>query len=91
VTSSVFFLSADERGTDAYATIDNPNRVPVNITVQVRGYDIADHVVIEETIGPVRRIAPGGSSPIQAHLAATPLHSVTFEAVDVHPIHLAGP
>lgn len=85
VTSGGSFLSADERGTDVSATIDNPNPVPVNVTVRVRGYDITDRVVVEEIIGPFRHVPPGGPYPIRAHLETTPLKDVTLEAVDIHP------
>jgi hypothetical protein len=85
ITSAFSVLSADEKGTDALATIDNPNPMPVDVTVRVRGFDITDRRVIEKTIGPFRNVPAGGNRPIETYLDATPLASVTFEAIVVTP------
>jgi hypothetical protein len=85
VTSGGSILSRDATGTDVMALIDNPNPVPVDVVVRVRGYDISDRVVVEQRIGPFRRVPPGGPYPVEGHLATTPLKSVSFDAVDVRP------
>jgi hypothetical protein len=79
-------LSPDERGTDASATIDNPNPIPVDVTIRVRGFDLTDHPVIAKTVGPLPHVPAGGFRPIQVHLEATPLKSVTFETIAVDPV-----
>jgi hypothetical protein len=89
ITPAVSMLSLDQRGTDALATIDNPNPVPVDVIVRVRGFDMTDRAVIKTTIGPFRNVPAGGSRPIQAYLDATPLKSVTFEPIAVNPIDSA--
>jgi hypothetical protein len=85
ITPAISLRSPDDRGTDAWATIVNPNPMPVDVTIRVRGFDITDRPHIEKTIGPFPRLPPGGSRSIQAYLDATPLKSVTFEAVTVNP------
>lgn len=91
VTPGVSRLSPDARGTDVVATIDNPNPMPVDVTVRVRGIDIAKNVVAEATLGPYRGLRPGAVRPIRHHFATTPLDSVAFEAVEVTPSDLDGP
>ncbi len=86
VTSGASWLSADERGTDASAIIDNPGSAFVNVTVKVRGLDLANRVVIEKTLGPYRNVPPGGHRPIETYLDATPLESVAFDVVAVESI-----
>jgi hypothetical protein len=86
ITPAISQLSRDERGTDAWTTIDNPNPMPVDVTIRVRGFDITDRPVIEKTIGPFHHVPAGGTRPIQAYLDTTPLKSVTFEAIAVHPV-----
>ncbi len=86
ITPAISRLSLDERGTDAWATIDNPNPIPVDVTIRVRGFDITDNFVIEKTVGPYHNLPAGGSRPIQVYLDATPLKSVTFESVAVDPV-----
>jgi Rubredoxin metal binding domain len=86
ITPAVSGLSADERGTDASAIVDNPNPMPVDVTIRVRGFDITDRPVIEKTIRPIRNLPAGGMRTIQAYLDATPLKSVTFEVIDVNPV-----
>ena len=85
VTSGIHRLSPDGRGTDAEATIDNPNPMPVDVTIRVRGLDIANRVVAEKTLGPYRGLPPGTARDIRTSFDMTPLASVTFEAVDVAP------
>jgi hypothetical protein len=91
VSSGGQLPSPDARGTDIWATIDNPNPMPVDLKVRVRAYDITHRVVLEKILGPFRRVPPGESYPIQAYLDATPLDSVTFEAVDVEPTDPPSP
>jgi len=86
ITPAIVLRSPDERGTDASAMIENPNPVPVDVTIRVRGFDISDRPVIEKTIGPFYHLPAGGSRPIQAYLDTTPLKSVTFEAIAVKPV-----
>jgi hypothetical protein len=85
ITPAISLRSPDERGTDASATINNPNPMPVDVTIRVRGLDITDRPVIEKTIGPLHFPA-GGIRDIQAYLDATPLKSVAFEAIAVNPV-----
>jgi hypothetical protein len=86
VSPPISLRSPDQRGTDALATINNPNSVPVDVTIRVRGFDITDRPVIEKTIGPFHNVPAGGNRPIQTYLDATPLRSVTFEAIAVDPV-----
>ncbi len=83
VTPGNFGLAADQQGTDANATIDNKNSVPVDVTIVAKGFDIADNLVVEKTIGPIRRVLPGATVPVKTHFTATPLKIVTFEAIRV--------
>jgi hypothetical protein len=86
ITPGVPHLAPNASGTDTSATIDNPNPMPVDVTIRVRGFDITDRSVIEDTIGPFRNVPAGGFLPIQAYLDATPLKAVTFEAIAVKPV-----
>ena len=83
ITSGISARSNDDRGTDAWSSIENPNLVAVDVTIRVRGFDIADRAVVEKTIGPLRNLRPGAVRPIETYLDATPLKSVTFDAVAV--------
>ena len=80
-----FGYSADRRGTDAAATIENSNPVAVDVTVRVRGFDITNRAVAEQTLRPYRNIPPGGTRPIRAYFDMTPLRNVVFEVVEVIP------
>ena len=91
ITPAISLRSPDDRGTDARATIVNPNPMPVGVTIRVRGFDITDRPGIEKTIGPFPNLPPGGSRSIHAYLDATPLKSVTFEAVAVNPVDADRP
>jgi hypothetical protein len=91
ITPGISARSNDDRGTDAWSSIENPNRVPVDVTIRVRGFDIADRAVVEKTIGPIRNLRPGAVRPIETYLDATPLKSVTFDAVAVDPADAARP
>jgi hypothetical protein len=86
ITPGFSCLSRDERGTDAFATVKNPNRMPVDVTLRVRGLDITERPVIEKTVGPFRNIPAGGARDVQVYLDATPLTSVKFETVAVRPV-----
>lgn len=86
ITPGISVRSPDESGTDAWATTDNPNPMPVDVTIRVQGFDITDRPVIEKTIGPFRNVPAGGNRDVQAYLGATPLKSVTFEATAVNPV-----
>lgn len=90
ISPAISLRSPDERGTDALATINNPNLMPVDVTIRVRGYDITDRPVIEKTIDPFH-LPAGGTRDIQAYLDATPLQSVTFEPIAVNPIESDRP
>lgn len=83
VTPGNFGLSPNQQGTDAQATIDNKNSVPVDVTIVVKGIDYGDNVAIERTIGPIRRVAPGTTVPVRTHFTTAPLKAVTFEAIRV--------
>jgi hypothetical protein len=63
----------------------------VDVTVRVRGLDIADNAVIEKTLGPFHNVPARGIRDLQVYLDATPLKSVTFEAIDVTPSDSVGP
>jgi hypothetical protein len=91
VTPGVSRLSPDARGTDVAATLDNPNPMPVDVTIRVRGLDITNRVVVEKTLGPYRGLRPGTRRDIGTHLSATPLETVTFEPIDVAPTDLDRP
>jgi hypothetical protein len=91
ITPAISGLSLDERGTDASVIIDNPNPMPVDVTIRVRGFDITDRPVIEKTIGPFHHLPAGGTRSIQAYLDTTPLKSVTFEAIAVNPVNSGRP
>jgi hypothetical protein len=85
VTPGGVRLALDERGSEVSATIDNPNPVPVDVTVLAMGHDITDRLVVQEMAGPYRRIPPGGPHVIQARLDATPLERVSFKTLEVRP------
>jgi hypothetical protein len=85
ITPAISLRAPDNRGTDALATINNPNPMPVDVTVRVRGFDITDRPCIEKTIGPFH-LPAGGIRDIQAYLDATPLKSATFEAIVVNSV-----
>jgi hypothetical protein len=85
ITPGISARSNDDRGTDAWSSIENPNSVAVDVTIRVRGFDIADRAVVEKTIGPIRNLRPGAVRPIDTYLDATPLKSVTFDAVAIDP------
>jgi hypothetical protein len=91
ITPGISARSSDDRGTDAWSSIENPNPVPVDVTIRVRGFDIADRAVVEKTIGPLRNLRPGAVRPIETYLDATPLKSVTFDAVAVDPADADSP
>jgi hypothetical protein len=85
ITPAVSARSADDRGTDAWATITNSNAIPVDVTVRVQGFDISRRPFIEKRMGPFRHLPPGGSRDIQVHLDTTPLESVTVEPFAAAP------
>ena len=68
------------------ATIDNPNPMPVDVTIRARGFGVTGRHCIERTVGPFRGVPAGGTRDIQVYLDATPLKSVTFEAIAVNPV-----
>jgi hypothetical protein len=82
VTSLTTLRSPDGSGTDAIGSIANENPFPVIVTVLAQGIDIGDNIVTETTLKPYR-VLPGRARELQVHLSATPLKSVTFEAVRV--------
>lgn len=86
ISAGICLRSPDQRGTDALASINNPNSVPVDVTLSVRGFDITDRSVVEKTIGPFRNLPAGGNRAVQAYIDGTPLKSVAFEAVRVTPV-----
>ncbi len=84
-TSTGFRPSADGRRTDATASLDNANAVPVDVFVRVQAYDHADRIVSDETIGPILKLAPGESRTIRHSLDLTPVQSVTFDVIEARP------
>jgi hypothetical protein len=78
-------LSADGKRTEVSGFIENRGRGSVDVTVRVRGLNVAGQVVADFESGPYRNLAPGSSTPIQTVLDMTPVESVKIDVVELAP------
>jgi hypothetical protein len=84
-STAAFRLSSDQKRTEVAGFVDNEGRVPVDVTVRVRGRDYGDNVVADVEVGPIRDLAPGSYRSIRAVLDLTPVKSVSMDVVEVVP------